>query len=97
MQLIFGQKQLGHIGTLEVFKKGDLFKFNTEGMSLFRFITGSIGVISSDSKKVYEYDFHGSSEKTSYYTYDVLVCGQLFKDIPEKLLMRIIQNEENIK
>ena len=80
-----------------MFNKGDLFNFNEEGMTLFRFITGSIGVISSDAKKVYEYDFHGTPEKTSYHTYDVLVCGQLFKDIPEKLLIRIIQDEKNIK
>ena len=78
-------------------KKGDLFKFNEEGMNLFRFITGSIGVVSTDAQKVYEYDFHGTPEKTSYYTYDVLVCGQLFKDIPEKLLVRITQDEKNIK
>ena len=80
-----------------MFNKGDLFNFNEEGMTLFRFITGSIGVISSDAKKVYEYDFHGTPEKTSYRTYDVLVCGQLFKDIPEKLLVRIIQDEKNIE
>jgi hypothetical protein len=76
-------------------KKGDLFKFNKEGSNLFRFITGSIGVVSSDAKKVYEYDFHGTPEKTSYYTYDILVCGQLFKDIPEELLKRITQDEKD--
>ena len=78
-------------------KKGDLFKFNKEGSNLFQFITGSIGVVSSDAKKVYEYDFHGTPEKTSYYTYDVLVCGQLFKDIPEELLKRITQDEKDIE
>ena len=78
-------------------KKGDLFKFNKEGSSLFQFITGSIGVVSSDAKKVYEYDFHGTPEKTSYYTYDILVCGQLFKDIPEELLKRITQDEKDIE
>ena len=78
-----------------MFKKGDLFKFNDHGLEIFRFITGSIGVISSDGNKVYEYDFHGTPEKTSYYTYDILVCGQLFKEIPEELLLRIIQDEEH--
>ena len=78
-------------------KKGDLFKFNKEGSNLFQFITGSTGVVSSDAKKVYEYDFHGTPEKTSYYTYDILVCGQLFKDIPEELLKRITQDEKDIE
>ena len=64
-------------------------------MELFRFITGSIAVVYSDPKKVYEYDFHDTPEKKEYYTYDILVCGQLFTDMPEELLRRISQDEKN--
>ena len=64
---------------------------------MFRFISGSIGLITSGPTVAYEYDFHNIPEKTKYYVYDILVCGQLFKDIPEELLERIILNEEDIK
>jgi len=81
----------------DVFKKGDLFKFNEHGLDLFKFITGSIGVIASDSKKMYEYDFHTKPEKTEFYAYNILVCGQLFTDVPEEFLERITQDEKDIK
>lgn len=80
-----------------MFKKGDLFKFNQFGTELFYHITGSIGVIASDMRKTYEYDFHGTPEKKEYNVFDILVCGQLFMDIPEDFLIRITQNEKDIK
>ena len=80
-----------------MFKKGDFFKFNESGVNLFKYITGSVGVVVSDAKVMYEYDFHSQPEKTEYFTYDILVCGQLFKDIPEEFLDRIVKDEENIK
>tara|TARA_R110002073_G_scaffold11287_1_gene51843 strand:+ start:360 stop:623 length:264 start_codon:yes stop_codon:yes gene_type:complete len=80
-----------------VFKKGDLFKFNESGINLFKYITGSVGIIVSDATAMYEYGFHSQPERTEYLTYDILVCGQLFKDIPEEFLDRIVKNEKNIE
>ena len=80
-----------------MYKKGDLLKFNREGRQLFRFISGSVGVIVSDPKVAYEYDFHSIPEKLEYQTYDILVCGQLFTDVPELFLERIMNNEKNNK
>ena len=80
-----------------MFKKGDLFKFNQQGLDLFRYITGSIGVIASDGKKMYEYDFHTQPEKREYLACDILVCGQLYRNIPIEFLERITQDEKNIE
>ena len=77
-----------------MFKKGDLIEFNQKGLNLFKYITGSIGVITSDPKKIYEYDFQ---EKMVFYTYDILVSGQLFIDIPDEFLKRITNNEKDFK
>ena len=80
-----------------MFKKGDLFKFNKQGTDLFKHITGSVGLIASEPKLLYEYDFHTQPKKTQYYAYDVLVSGQLFSDIPEDFLNRIANDEKNIE
>jgi len=80
-----------------VFKEGDLFKFNEQGQDLFKYITGSVGVIASKPKLLYEYDFHVLPEKTEYFAYDILVCGQLFMDIPEEFLERITNSEKDTK
>lgn len=81
-----------------MFKKGDLFNLNKHGIDLFKYISGSIGIIVSDPSLAYEYDFENIPEKTKYFVYDILVSGQLFKDIPQGLLERIVQNdEEDIK
>ncbi len=76
-----------------MFKKGDLIKFNDEGIELFRYVTGSVGVISSDRLKIYEADSY-SAEKNRIYTYDLIVCGTLFRNIPEEFIKRITQNDE---
>jgi len=81
-----------------VFKKGDLFKFNQCGTDLFCHISGSVALIVTDPVKMYEYDFHEIPEKREYYVYDIIVCGQLFMEIPEEFLKRIALNdEEDIK
>jgi len=76
-----------------VFKEGDLVKFNDRGLALFKFVSGSIAVIASDAKKVYEYDF-SDSNKIEFYTYNILVSGQLFNDIPDEFLKRITEKDE---
>ncbi len=81
-----------------MYKKGDLFYFNDAGIDLFYYITGSMGIVASDGRKIYEYEFHNRPERTEYIVYDVIVCGQLFTDIPEEILDRITKNDEkNIK
>jgi hypothetical protein len=81
-----------------VFKSGDIFKFNKQGTQLFHYLSGSIGLIVSSRIKMYEYDFENQPEKTEYFVYDIIVCGQLFMDIPEEFIRRIKQSdEEDIK
>ena len=77
-----------------MFYQGDLFTLNEKGIKLFHYITGSVGVVASTKKLIYEYDFE---EKVKYYVYDILISGQLFTDIPEEFIVRIICNEKNIK
>ena len=77
-----------------MFKKGDLFTLNEQGAKLFCYITGSVGVIVSQGKLMYEYDFE---DKVKYFVYDILISGQLFTDIPEELINRIACDEKNIK
>ena len=81
-----------------MFKKGDLFYFNKMGVDLFHYITGSMGIIATDGKKIYEHSFHSKPERVEYIVYDIIVCGQLFTDIPEEILNRITKEyEKNIK
>ena len=77
-----------------MFSRGDIVKFNKQGTDLFQYISGSVGLIASEPTKMYEYDFHNTPEKTEYFVYDIIVCGQLFMDIPEEFLKRIVQNDE---
>ena len=80
-----------------MFSKGDLLKFNSHGTELFRFVTGSIGIVASSGKVLYEYDYYGMDEPTQYIVYDIIVCGQLYNDIPKEFLDRITQDEKNIE
>jgi len=80
-----------------VLKKGDLLKFNEQGMALFKHCTGSVGVLVSKRKVLYEYKLLKAQQTRQYYGFDILVSGQLFKDIPEEFLIRIIINEEDTK
>ena len=75
-----------------MFKKGDLFTLNEKGMQLFRYITGSVGVIVSEPKLMYEYDFE---EKVKYFVYDIIISGQLFMDMPEEFLSRMSKDEKD--
>ena len=81
-----------------MFKKGDLVKFNNKGIELFRYVTGSVALISSDKSVIYRTESASpDSAPLSIYTYDILVSGALYKDVPEEFLRRIVQNEKNIK
>ncbi len=86
--------RLVHTGIIGVFKKGDLFKLNRSGTILFQHLTASVGIVASDPKRMYEHDL---DVRVKYYAYDVLVCGQLFMEIPSELLYRITKDEKNIK
>ena len=80
-----------------MFNKGDLLKFNTSGVELFRYVSGSVAVIFSDKKVMYESISFCGSKKLQIHTYDILVCGELFKDVPEEFLRRIVYSEKDIK
>ena len=80
-----------HLETIHAFKKGDLIKFNKKGEDLFVYLEAHVGVIASDPVVMYEYDREHSVQ---YIVYDILVDGQLFKQIPEDFLDRIIQDDE---
>ena len=97
MQRTFGQKPLVLIGTIGVFKKGDLFFLNEQGRVLFRHINGENGIIMSDPVLLFEQDFESQTPIKEYYGYNVLIKGRLFKEIPEKFLLRVIKDEKNIE
>ena len=95
--MIYGQRQSALSGTIGVYSRGDIIKFNKQGTELFQYVSGSVGLIVSDPVKMFEYDFHTTPEKTEYFVYDIIVCGQLFMEIPEEFLKRITQDEKNIE
>ena len=64
---------------------------------LFHHISGENGIIMSDPYLLFEKDFESETRVVEYYGYDVLIKGRLFKEIPEKFLLRVIRNEENTK
>ena len=78
-----------------MFKKGDLFFLNEKGLILFRYVAGENGIIMSDPYLLFENDDESLTTITEYYGYDVLIKDRLFKEIPEKFLMRVIKDEEN--
>ncbi len=81
-----------------MFKKGDIFTFNSSGVELFRHISGKVGIIASEPVRIFEYDFGKEKGQTDYNVYDIIVCGQLFMDIPEEFLLRVVQlNEKNVE
>ena len=80
-----------------MFKRGDIFFLNSKGVMLFHHISGENGIIMSDPYLLFEKDFESETRVVEYYGYDVLIKGRLFKEIPEKFLLRVIRNEENTK
>ena len=84
-----------HLGTIGVFKKGDLFFLNTEGKVLFQYVGGENGIIMGGPYVLFEKDFESKTETTRYYGYDILIQGRLFKEIPEKFLLRVIRDEKD--
>ena len=80
-----------HLPYAAMFKKGDLVKFNNVGEDLFIHLGAHVGLISSDPVIMFEYEFEHAHE---YIVYDLIVDGQLFKQIPEEFLDRIIQDNE---
>ena len=80
-----------------MFKKGDLIFFNDEGKMLFHYIAAENGIILGGPYLLFENDFESKTRTLEYYAYDLLIQGRLFKEIPEKFLLRVIKNEKNIK
>ena len=78
-----------------MFKKGDLFFLNAEGYALFKHINGENGIVMSNPYLLYEKDFESETAIIQYYGYDILINGRLFKEVPEKFLLRVIKREEN--
>jgi len=97
LQQIFGQMRLVHLGNIDVFKKGDLFFLNKEGLILFQYIEGENGIITTDGYLLVEFDHGPDKDKSEFTGYDVIIKGRLFKEIPEKFLLRVIKNEKNTK
>ena len=80
-----------------MFNKGDLFFLNADGVTLFRALEGVNGIIISDRYLLYDHTPEGGGECIEYYAYDILIKNILFKEIPEKFLLRVIKSEKNLK
>lgn len=78
-----------------MFEKGDLVFLNEEGKELFSYLKGTTGIVVSDRFLLFSYDLHATPEKIEYYGYDIIVDGRLFREIPEKFLLRVTENEED--
>jgi hypothetical protein len=74
-----------------VFKKGDLFFLNEEGKALFYHLNGENGIIISDGYILYEKGFGNVVSSIEYYGYDILIKGILFREVPEKFLIRVVK------
>ena len=77
-------------------KKGDLFFLNEKGTLLFNHVSGENGIIMTEPYLLFEKDFESETRVIQYYGYDILIKGRLFKEIPEKFLLRVIKSEENM-
>jgi len=53
------------------------------------------GIIISDPYIIYEKNYESQTGRIQYNGYDILIKGRLFKEIPEKFLLRVIKREEN--
>ena len=82
---------------LGVFKKGDIFFLNDEGKILFQHIGGENGIVMSDPYKLYETDLESETRVIEFYGFYLLIRGKLFKEIPEKFLLRVTTHEKNIE
>ena len=80
-----------------MFSKGDLVFLNDKGKLLFERVDGEHGIIMTDRYLIYELDCHRTPDMVQFYAYDVLIRGRLFKKIPERFLLRVIENEKNIE
>jgi len=78
-----------------VFEKGDIFFLNDKGKTLFQHIAGENGIIMSDAYKLFEKPLGPETTMVEFYGYDLLIKGKLFKEIPEKFLLRVTTNEKN--
>ncbi len=78
-----------------MFKKGDLIFFNKKGKILFQYMEAENGIIISDPYIIYEKNYESQTGRIQYNGYDILIKGRLFKEIPEKFLLRVIKREEN--
>ena len=68
---------------------------NEEGKILFQYIGAQNGIIMSEPYVLYEKDFESKTRVKQYYGYDILIKDRLFKEIPEKFLLRVVKDEEN--
>ena len=80
-----------------MFKKGDLIFFNDEGVMLFSGLGAKNGIIVRGPYKLFEHELHSTPEILEYDGYDVLVKEILFKEIPEKFLIRVTKDEKDLK
>ena len=78
-----------------MFKKGDLFFLNDEGLILFHHIAGENGIVMSNPYLLYEKDFESQTRVIQYYGYDILIQGILFREVPEKFLLRVVRDEKH--
>ena len=78
-----------------MFKKGDLIFLNEKGQVLFQHVGGENAIIMSDPYLLFESDYESETVVAEYYGYDILIKNILFKEIPEKFLLRAIKNEKD--
>jgi hypothetical protein len=51
----------------------------------------------SNAYLLYEKDFESQTRVIQYYGYDILIQGILFREVPEKFLLRVVRDEKHIE
>lgn len=83
--------------TTGMFNKGDLFFLNEDGKNLFCHIDADHGLVMSDPYLLYQSSLSSSVENQDYYGYDILIKGRLFREIPKRLLLRLVEHEKTVE
>jgi hypothetical protein len=84
------------IGRLEVkFRTGDLVKFKPSS-TIYGVVVSdlNLGIIVNEAILMYVHDFGQEDSIKQYWSYDVLIDGETYRNVPEEVLEKIENDNE---